>query len=133
MIRKVVVFIIIAVVGFACESDNKTPENLIQKNEMALILTDMMLLEATYNTRLIRVSDKTERMLKYSEEIINHHNVTKESFDISYEYYMDHPEDFEMIMEQVFEELNKLETEASKYNEVEIETEQDKDSTIVVE
>lgn len=132
---RLFIFLIILSIGFSCNNQNKKPDNLIQKNEMSLILTDLTLLEATYNTRLIRISDKTERMLKYSEEILGRHNVSKDEFDISYEYYMDHPEEFEMIMELVFEELNKLETEASKYNEVEIETEteQKNDTTIVAE
>jgi len=130
---RIFIFLIIISIGFSCNNQNKKPDMLIQQTEMSLILTDLTLLEATYNTRLIRIADKTERMLKYSEEILDRHNVSKENFDISYEYYMDHPEEFEVIMELVFEELNKLETEASKYNEVEIETEQKTDSTIVVE
>ena len=130
---RIFIFLIILSIGFSCNNKNKKPDTLIQKNEMSLILTDLTMLEATYNTRLIRVSDKTERMLKYSEEVLDRHNVSKENFDVSYEYYMDNPEEFEMIMELVFEELNKLETEASKYNEKELETKLENDSTKVAE
>lgn len=133
MRKGIIIFLLISFFGIACESNKNKPENLIQKKEMALILTDLMLLEATYNTRLIRVPDKRDRMVKYSKEIVDHHMVSKESFDASYEYYMDHPEDFEAILELVFEELNKLETEASEYNEVELEEDVEIDSTTVVE
>lgn len=112
-------FILITFILFAsaCESSKDKPKDLIPKEKMSLILTDMVLLEATYNTRLIRLTDKDEKMIKYNEEILNQHQVSKEAFDNSYEYYLDHEEDFEAIMELVFEELNKMETETSKFNE----------------
>ena len=80
-----------------------------------------MLLEATYNTQLVREKDKTERMRKYSQEVFEHHNVTQEEFDVSYEYYIKNPEEFEAMLELVFEELNKMETEAAKYNEMKVD------------
>ena len=113
----------------SCSESKDKPKDLIQKEKMSLILKDMVLLEATFNTRLIRLEDKDERMIKYNEEILNKHQVSKQAFDDSYEYYLDHKEDFEDIMELVFEELNKMETEASKYNEVIQKT----DSTFVSE
>jgi hypothetical protein len=121
--------LLISIALFSCKSGTDKPDNLIEEKEMVMILTDMTLLEATYNTRLIRVSDKKELMIKYSEEILRKHQVSKERFDLSYEYYIDEPEKFEAILELIFEELNKLETEASKYNEMDIEN----DSTKVVD
>jgi hypothetical protein len=113
----------------ACDGSKDKPKDLIPKEKMSLILTDMVLLEATYNTRLIRLTDKDERMVDYNEEILDQHQVSKEAFDDSYDYYLAHEEDFEAIMELVFEELNKMETEALKYNEVSQKT----DSTLVSE
>ena len=113
----------------SCSGSKEKPKDLIQKEKMSLILKDMVLLEATFNTRLIRLDDKDDRMIKYNEEILNEHQVSKQTFDESYDYYLDHEEDFEDIMELVFEELNKMETEASKYNEVIQKT----DSTFVSE
>ena len=66
-------------------------------------------------------------MLKYSDEILKHHNVSRESFDYSYEYYINHPEEFEATFELVFEELSKLETESLKFQQKALEN----DSTLV--
>ena len=123
------ILIIFTLLTSACSGSNDKPKDLIPKEKMSLILRDMVVLEATFNTRLIRLTDKDERMIRYNDEILNQHQVSKQAFDDSYEYYLDHEEDFEAIMELVFEELNKMETEASKYNELSQET----DSTLVSE
>ena len=114
---------------FSCQLEKDSSSELIEKEEMVLLLKDMMLLEATYNTRLIKLTDKKERMIQYSDEILEKHAVSKESFDDSYEYYLDHSEEFEEILELVFEELNKMETEAHKYNAKEL----NKDTTLISE
>lgn len=123
------ILIIFTLLTSACSGSKDKPKDLIPKEKMSLILKDMVVLEATFNTRLIRLTDKDERMIRYNDEILNQHQVSKQAFDDSYEYYLDHEEDFEAIMELVFEELNKMETEASKYNELSQET----DSTLVSE
>lgn len=112
----------------SCNDAGMAPEDLIPPQEMAYIIKDMVLLEATYNTRLIRVKNKSELMKNYSSEILNEHSITKENFDSSYDYYVEHSEEFEEILELVFEELNKMETETSKFNTEIINS----DSTITV-
>lgn len=113
----------------ACGDSNKAPEGLIPPKKMSLIIKDMTLLEATYNTKLIRVKNKSELMKKFGSEILNEHSVTIEEFDLSYEYYVKNSEIMEEILELVFEELNKMETESSKFNEGEITP----DSTITID
>jgi len=94
-----------------------------------MILKDMVLLEATFNTRLIRFDDRNVRMAHYNVEILSKHGISKEKFDRSFEYYSSDSDEFESILELVFEELNKLETEASKYNEIQVKS----DSTLISE
>ena len=113
--QKSFIILLLLLIGFSCSNGDKNKDLLIPKEKMALILTDLMLLEATYNSQLIRLNDNVERMLKYSDEILKHHDVSKEAFDYSYEYYMDDTEEFEATFELVFEELNKLETESLKF------------------
>ena len=124
-----VLFLILCLIQVSCQLDQEKPSDLIEKDQMVLLLKDMMLLEATYNTRLIKLNDKKEKMIQYSDEILEKHAVSKKSFDDSYEYYLDHSTEFEDILELVFEELNKMETEAHKYNAKEV----NKDSTLVSE
>lgn len=125
---SIILVLFISIIS-ACSDSNKPPENLISPEKMAAIIKDMVLLEATYNTKLIRVKNKAELMKSYSAEIIDVHSVTREDFDLSYEYYVKNSNQFEEILELVFEELNKMETESSKFNEGEIGP----DSTITIE
>jgi len=127
MKQSILILLLFILVGTSCSNENKLEEKLIPKEKMALILTDLMLLEATYNMQLVRLEDKDERMLKYSDEILDHHNVSRESFDYSYDYYMAHSEEFEATFELVFEELSKLETESLKFQQKALEN----DSTLV--
>lgn len=127
MKQHTLIILLFILIGPSCSNENKGEEKLIPKEKMALILTDFMLLEATYNMQLVRLEDKDERMLEYSNEILNHHNVSRETFDFSYEYYMNHSEEFEATFELVFEELSKLETESLKFQQRALEN----DSTLV--
>jgi hypothetical protein len=113
----------------ACDIGDSEPGNLIPKKKMALILKDFMLLEATYNTRLIRVENKDELMHTFSDEILANYGVSKKDFDDSYEYYVGNSQDFEEIIELVFEELNKMETKSSNFNDTKVP----KDSILISE
>ena len=57
-------------------------------------------------------------MLKYSKEIFDKHQVTEERFDRSYDYYINNSEEFELVLELVFEELNKMETQSAGTTEI---------------
>ena len=113
MKKFLIILISLSLVG--CKSEEEEYQAVMPEEQMVQIMKDFMLLEATFNTRLIRMSDKDERMESYSEEILEKHGVSKEDFDASYEYYVYHPVEFESMMQLVFEELNKMETEAAKY------------------
>lgn len=113
MRNQTIILLFISLLFSSCDSSSKAPDDLIPKEKMAHILKDLMLLEATYNTKLIRVDNKNELMRNYSDEILQHHNVTKEEFDRSYDYYSLNTEEFEAVYELVFEELTKMETEAN--------------------
>lgn len=105
-------FLFLSMSVASCKLSNNKPDDLIPKEQMAHILKDLALLEATYNTKLVRLENKNELMLKFSDEILEHYNVQKEVFDRSYEYYQMNSEEFEAVYELVFEELTKMETEA---------------------
>lgn len=118
MSKKHLILIILSIVIASCKNANEPPKDLIPKEEMALIVADLTLLEATYNTKLIRVENKKELMLKYSKEIFDKHQVTEERFDRSYDYYINNSEEFELVLELVFEELNKMETQSAGTTEI---------------
>lgn len=110
---QALILLFISLIITSCDQSKEAPEDLIPKEKMAHILKDMMLLEATYNTKLIRLENKDELMRSYSDEILQHYNVKEEVFDRSYDYYSSDSDEFEAVYELVFEELTKMETEAN--------------------
>ena len=78
---------------------------------MIPILVDIQILESTYNTRLIHVEDRHEKMERYYQEIFEKHHTTIDLFNESYTYYEENPEQLEVIYDQVLEDLEVLQTE----------------------
>ena len=104
-------YFVFLVFFISCEIQDKKPENILSEEVMAEVMVDIQLLEATYNSRLLNLTDRKERMDRYYAEIFEHHGVSEETFDESFTYYQDYPEELELIYEKVFENLEKLLTE----------------------
>ena len=78
---------------------------------MVLILIDIQVLEATYNTRLIYEEDRNEKMDRYYQEIFENHQTNIDLFNESYTYYQENSEILEAIYEEVLEKLETMQTE----------------------
>ena len=103
--------LLLVFVLISCSEKKEIPKDLIPEDKMALIITDLELLESTYNLRLIRVTDRDERMDRYNAEIMSHYGITAQQFETSYNYYEKDPVYLEAIYEKVFERLEKMQTE----------------------
>jgi hypothetical protein len=111
MIKRVVIFSFLLFFSVSCETSEEIPDHILSEEKMISVIVDTQLLEATYNSRLLSVADRKERMKRYYTEIFEHHGITEESFNESYNYYEDHPKKLELIYESVFEKLEELLTE----------------------
>jgi hypothetical protein len=92
----------------------KEPDNLIPKNEMIELMTDMYILEAhiqnTYTTvnRFYKVMNASGRAYLKSK------NITEKQYEDSYIYYSGTKEDFKFIIEKVQENLQRKSIEMQK-------------------
>jgi hypothetical protein len=111
MIKRVLIFSFLVFFSVSCETSEEIPDHILSEEKMTSVIVDTQLLEATYNSRLLSVADRKDRMKRYYAEIFEHHGITKESFIESYNYYEDHPEKLELIYDSVFEKLEALLTE----------------------
>ena len=78
---------------------------------MSAILTDIHLAEAEIN---LGVSDSTSKEKNNFEKIFKKHSITKQQYDVSLTFYIDHPELLDKIYEDVLNELSKMQGEAAK-------------------
>ena len=108
---------ILSLIQVSCDNSTKRSENIILEDSMVSILVDIQVLEATYNTRLIHLEDRNEKMERYYQEIFEKHETNVDLFNESYTYYEENPEILEAIYDQVLEKLEALQTEEeTKYS-----------------
>jgi hypothetical protein len=110
------IFIIFLSILVACNKDNK--KDIIEKNKMAAILTDIHLAES-YST-LIKDSlhQSGERNLDTLNElyqsILGHYKISLKEFNNSFEWYKKHPSDLDSVYQQVITNYTIMEDSLSK-------------------
>lgn len=108
---KFIIITLLLLIQISCDNSEKRPGNIITEDNMVLILIDVQILEATYNTRLIHLEDRNERMERYYQEIFEKHQTSIEIFNESYTYYEKNPLELDAIYEDVLEKLEAMQTE----------------------
>lgn len=92
----------------ACESSkDRVPENLIDKDQMSKIITDIHLAESKVQTMAYKSSDSALLMYdKLQLDVLQKHKVSKVAYDSSYAYYSRHLKDFDQIYAKVVDSLS---------------------------
>jgi hypothetical protein len=95
-------------VFFAC-SNPQAPEgetDILDKDKMAEMLTDLQLVES-----VIRISAAEQETnvdsIDYNTAVFERHNISREQFERSMEYYTQHPDQLEEIYDQVIVKLSE--------------------------
>jgi len=98
--------IIVILIHYSCsEKKNEIPENIIGKEKMTLMLTDLCLMEGAINIANIASVNQNPQTMKFN--VYKQHNVSRTQFDSSLIYYCNHMDEFREIQAKVLEELNK--------------------------
>ena len=105
------ILIFLSLIFIACESNEVSiPDDVIDREEMVLILADIHIAEATSNYKLLNDSVKTNINIYYSD-IFKKHNITSEQYKTSYDFYLEHPQLFNRMYDEVINELSRRQTE----------------------
>lgn len=88
------------------------PDDLIGKEKMIEVLTDVHLIEGS-RTGLSIMGD-TIGLAVYYDRLFKKHSITKEQYDNSFNYYIEFPEELDAMYERVIENLTKMENVPSK-------------------
>lgn len=110
-------FILSAFILFAC-SDNDTasiPENVLSQEQMAKVMVDVHLLEATMNMNVPNPNNPSITLpgnnLIPNADIFKKNNITKQQYDDSFLYYTQHPQLLVDIYQLVLNDLSKMQAE----------------------
>jgi hypothetical protein len=101
---------------FACNSSTeevKVPSAIISQDSMAVLLTDVHLLEAAIDLNLISTAGKQQPDKYYG--IFKVHNISRQHYDSSLAFYSEHPELLNKIYDVVIERLSKKQIDLNKH------------------
>jgi hypothetical protein len=85
----------------------KKPDDLIPKNEMIAIMTDIYLANASYNVR----NKHQERQRNYMSLVYEKYGVDSARYNRSNLYYMSRIDEYEKMHVKVSENIKKMKTE----------------------
>ncbi len=111
--RIVTLVILMGWIGTSCEKPVvEKPKDLVSKDKMIDMLTDIHISESMYQTRRYTSQDMrkiTEADLYYS--VLKKYEVADSTFERSLIYYSSLPKEYERIYSRVLNKLNEMEQE----------------------
>lgn len=82
------------------------PKNILPKDKMTQVLVDVHLAEAEASFRTL--PDSTSKEPVNLQKTFSKNSITKQQFDESMTFYIDHPELLDSVYVQVLNELSKM-------------------------
>jgi hypothetical protein len=109
MLRLSSIFLLTLMLFVSCSKDVEqieTPKDLLDKNKMADVLTDISLMEAAANVQLTQNTNANiEETLKFN--IYKQHNISRTQYEANLKYYSASTAEFKEIYDIVLQNLNK--------------------------
>lgn len=93
------------------QETEKIPSDILSKEKMAQVITDIHIAEA--ETHLLTFPDSSSNEKISFLKIFEKHHITKEQYETSLSFYIDHPEMLNEIYQKVLNELSKMQGKAS--------------------
>ena len=112
-----IILFLFTILLFSCASDNDAaiepaPADVIPIEAFSTIMTDIHLLEAVSNQKMLRDDDPEVMTAEYYEQVFAKHSISRETVEKSYKYWVSRPDDMMVIYDQVINNLTKMEEEA---------------------
>ncbi len=100
---RLLLFIIPAVLAFACIHDKKIPKDILSQNEMRKVMWDLMRADAYVTSFIMKDStrDQKEESAILYEKIFAIHFTTRETFQKSLAFYENRPDLFKVISDSL--------------------------------
>lgn len=100
----------------SCSDPVEIPADVLPKDKMILVLTDVQEIEAQIQAQGLERNDSTKQVAYgYYKTIFNKHKITPETFKKSFDFYQSHLEMMDKMYDEVIINLSKKEAEeASK-------------------
>jgi len=98
----------------ACKKKSvEIPADVLKKNEMIAILTDVQIAEAAITLHTTTGSNGADFTASYYKYIFNKHKITAVKYKRSMDWYAQHPELLDKVYEEVINQLSKKQSEVA--------------------
>ena len=101
--------------GAGCADKERVPSGILPLSKMQTVMWDMIQADQYATLSLVKdsahINTKTET-LKLYEEVFRLHDVSREEFRKSYQYYLDHPELNQRLFDSLMSQGTRLRTES---------------------
>ncbi|MEP1032774.1 DUF4296 domain-containing protein [Ekhidna sp.] len=102
-------FLTVLVIVCSCSSSDE-PKDLISNEQMVKVMIEIHLLEAKINKLRIDPVDSTQAVYNHYEKLLFEDlGIDQDQYERSFNYYVDHPNDFEKIYNAVVDTLMERE------------------------
>jgi hypothetical protein len=114
---KNALFLLLVLLLSACNGNTAadSPENVLPKEKMAEVMVDIQLMEAslnlsTYNPQKV---GKQGSIVSLNLDVLKKHNISKQQYDQSFEYYCKNPLELGEVYQLVLNRLSQLQAEVT--------------------
>jgi hypothetical protein len=101
---------------FSCSDEHSVPKGILPPPKMQVVMWDMIR-AGEYQNNFLFLKDssanKLERSLAFYDTVYRIHNITKDEFEKSYDYYRNHSE----LMKDLIDSLSKKDLDAETKTE----------------
>jgi hypothetical protein len=108
-----ILLIVVLITSCTSPEEEGIPENVLSPEKFTSVMIDVQITEGM-RAQGVDIITPGEGVEGAYEEIFSKHQINKEAFDESYNYYLDHPDQMEKIYEQVLDSLSKLDAQVKQ-------------------
>ncbi len=94
----------------------EAPKNLIERDKMVSILTDLVKLEAHIKSKYVAVNQFHKVMANSGDSLLTEYNISYEDFDASLSYYGSRQEEMQEMYSEALENLSQELSELQSAN-----------------
>ncbi len=92
-------------------NDTYTPKNNLGDAQMASLLTEIHLVEASVTPMLLQGDSATQYIVNNYNYLFQKYNTDQKGFRETMDYYVRHPKEMDKVYELVMENLSKMQSE----------------------
>jgi Domain of unknown function (DUF4296) len=98
--------VLLLTLAISCQEKEKETKGILTKPELSAFLIEMYLAEARIDNLSIVKDSAIKLFLPYEEKLMKKFNLADSTLKKTYQYYIDHPKEMEMVYDAVIDTLN---------------------------